>query len=208
MITIALPKGRLMDESLSMLLSCGIEVEAPSSRKLFFFDKNGKYKFLIVRAQDVATYVEYAAADLGVVGRDVLVESNSDVFELLDLGIGYCKMVVAGKDRNCLNEKTSTVRVATKFVNTAKDYFLKKGVNAEVIKLYGSIELAPILGLSDCIVDIVSTGRTLKENGLHVIEEIFESTAILISNKISYYTKYVLIKEFLGAINESNSTTA
>ena len=208
MITIALPKGRLMDESLSLLLSCGIEVEAPSSRKLFFFDKSRRYKFLIVRAQDVATYVEYAAADLGIVGRDVLVESNSDVFELLDLGIGYCKMVVAGKDKDCLNEKTSTVRVATKFVNTAKDYFLKKGVNAEVIKLYGSIELAPLLGLSDCIVDIVSTGRTLKENGLCVIEEIFESTAILISNKISYYTKHALIKGFLDTLNEPNGTVA
>ncbi len=208
MITIALPKGRLMDESLDLLLSCGIDVEVPSSRKLFFFDKSGNYRFLIVRAQDVATYVEYAAADLGVVGRDVLVESNSDVFELLDLGIGYCKMVVAGKDEDCLNEKKSTVRVATKFVNIAKGYFLKKGVNAEVIKLYGSIELAPLLGLADCIVDIVSTGRTLKENGLGVIDEIFESTAMLVSNKISYYTKYALIKGFLDTLNESSGTIA
>ncbi len=200
MITIALPKGRLMDESLKVLSSCGITVEVPSSRKLFFFDKSNRYRFLIVRAQDVATYVEYNAADLGIVGKDVLTEAKSNVFELLDLGIGYCKMVVAGRDKSCLNEKKTTVRVATKFVNIAKEYFLKKGINAEIIKLYGSIELAPLLGLSDCIVDIVSTGRTLKENGLIVIEEIFESTAILVANKVSFYTKHTPIRELLNSL--------
>ncbi|AEA33201.1 ATP phosphoribosyltransferase [Hippea maritima] len=200
MITIALPKGRLMDETIDILKGVGIEVEIPSSRRLFFFDKSNRYRFLIVRAQDVATYVEYSAADLGIVGKDVLEETKSDVFELLDLGIGYCKMVVAGKEPECLNKKTSTVKVATKFVNIAKKHFLKKGMNAEIIKLYGSIELAPLLGIADCIVDIVSTGTTLKENGLSVIENIFESTAILVSNKISYYTKNVQIKEFLNLI--------
>ncbi len=208
MITIALPKGRLMDESLELLNRCGIEVSVPSSRKLFFYDESGNYRFLIVRAQDVATYVEYSAADLGIVGKDVLVESNSDVFELLDLGIGYCRMVVAGRDKGCLSDRKTTVRVATKFVNVAKRFFLKKGINAEVIKLYGSIELAPLLGLSDCIVDIVSTGRTLKENGLNVIEEIFESTAKLVSNKISYYTKHDLIKRFVEKLNESVGSVA
>jgi len=159
-ITIALPKGRLMDESLNVLSSCGITVEVPSSRKLFFFDKSNRYRFLIV----------------------------------------YCKMVVAGRDKSCLNEKKTIVRVATKFVNIAKEYFLKKGINAEIIKLYGSIELAPLLGLSDCIVDIVSTGRTLKENGLIVIEEIFESTAILVANKVSFYTKHIPIRELLNSL--------
>ncbi|WP_025270633.1 ATP phosphoribosyltransferase [Hippea sp. KM1] len=200
MITIALPKGRLMEESIEILKNSGIEVETPTSRRLFFFDKGNRYRFLIVRAQDVATYVEHNAADLGIVGKDVLNESKPDVFELLDLGIGYCRMVVAGRDNECLHKKNSSVRVATKFVNIAKEHFLKKGINAEIIKLYGSIELAPILGIADCIVDIVSTGKTLKENGLSIIEEIFESTAILVSNRISYYTKNPKIREFLEHI--------
>ncbi len=198
MITIALPKGRLMDESLDVLNRCGIRVQVPESRKLFFYDDSGRYRFLMVRAQDVATYVEYSAADLGIVGRDVLAETNRDVFELLNLGIGYCKMVVAGKDKSCIYNKKTSVRVATKFVNIAKEHFFRKGINAEIIKLYGSIELAPLLGLSDCIVDIVSTGRTLRENGLSVIEEIFESTGVLIANRVSYYTKHTPIKEFLS----------
>ncbi len=196
-VTIALPKGRLMDETLNIFNRSGIEVEIPTSRKLFFYDKTNSYRFLIVRAQDVATYVEYNAADIGIVGKDVLTESESNVFELLDLGIGWCKMVVAGKNSMCLQNKKTSVRVATKFVNIAKSFFLKKGINAEIIKLYGSIELAPLLGLADCIVDIVSTGRTLRENGLTVIEEIFESTAILVSNKVSYYVKHEQIKKLL-----------
>ena len=205
MITIALPKGRLMDESLEIFKKAGIEVDVPSSRKLFFTDKGKNYRFLIVRAQDVATYVEYAAADLGIVGRDVLNETEPDLFELLDLGIGYCKMVVAGKSSDCLTKKTDTIKVATKFVNIAKNHFLKKGLNVEIIKLYGSIELAPVLGIADCIVDIVSTGRTLKENGLEVIEEIFESTAFLISNRISYYAKNKQIVKLVNLLENERS---
>ena len=170
------------------------------SRKLFFYDSEKKYKFLIVRAQDVATYVEYKAADLGIAGLDVLYEHNNDVLELFDLNIGFCTMVVAGKDKNCFAYKNRSVRVATKFVNIAKRHFVSKGINAEIIKLYGSIELAPLLGIADCIVDIVSTGATLKENGLKVIEPIFESTAFIIANKISYYTKYDQINSLLEAV--------
>jgi ATP phosphoribosyltransferase len=198
MITIALPKGRLMEETIELFNSKGLKIEMPGSRKLFFYDKKKNYKFLIVRAQDVATYVEYNAADLGVVGFDVLKEHKSDVFELMDLNIGYCKMVVAGKTKECLKKRN--LRVATKFVNIAKEHFLKKGLNAEIIKLYGSIELAPILGIANCIVDIVSTGRTLKDNGLVVIEEIFESTAMLIANKTSFYTNNMQIKGFLESL--------
>ncbi len=201
MITIALPKGRLMDETIELFNKKGLNIEIPKhTRKLFFYDKTEKYKFLIVRAQDVATYVEYNAADMGVAGLDVLREHESDLFELMDLRIGYCKMVVAGKNKNCLNEKNRGLRVATKFVNIAKKHFLQRNINAEVIKLYGSIELAPVLGIADCIVDIVSTGQTLKENGLTVIEEIFESTAMLIANKTSFYTNNNDIKAILEAL--------
>ncbi len=195
MITLALPKGRLMEETIELFNSHGLTIDVPDSRKLFFYDKSKQYKFLIVRAQDVATYVEYNASDLGVVGLDVLKEHNSDVFELADLNIGYCKMVVAGKTNDCLKKRS--LKIATKFVNIAKEHFLKKSMNVEIIKLYGSIELAPILGIADCIVDIVSTGRTLKDNGLSIIEEIFESTAMLISNKTSFYTNNKQIKEFM-----------
>ncbi|WP_022670928.1 ATP phosphoribosyltransferase [Hippea alviniae] len=205
MITIALPKGRLMDESLEIFKKAGIEVDVPSSRKLFFTDKENNYRFLIVRAQDVATYVEYAAADLGVVGRDVLNETEPDLFELLDLGIGYCRMVVAGRDKGCINKKNSAVKVATKFVNIARNHFLKKGLNVEIIKLYGSIELAAVLGIADCIVDIVSTGRTLRENGLEVIEDIFESTAFLVSNKISYYAKNEQIAKLINLLKNERA---
>jgi ATP phosphoribosyltransferase len=201
MITIALPKGRLMEEAIDILNKKGLAIDIPKhSRKLFFYDKKKQYKFLIVRAQDVATYVEYNAASLGVVGYDVLQEHNNNVFELLDLGIGYCKMVVAGKSIDCFHNKTRNIRVATKFVNIAKKHFIKKNINAEIVKLYGSIELAPLLGLADCIVDIVSTGQTLKDNGLSVIEEIFESTAMLISNKTAFYTNNKQIKELLVTI--------
>ncbi len=201
MITIALPKGRLMEETIGLFNTKGLHVEIPKkSRKLFFYDKEKKYRFLIVRAQDVATYVEYSAADLGVAGFDVLREHASDVFELMDLNTGYCKMVVAGKSKDCFNKENKNIKVATKFVNIAKQHFLNKGINAEIIKLYGSIELAPIFGIADCIVDIVSTGQTLKDNGLIVIEEIFASTAMLISNKTSFYTNNRYIKEFIESI--------
>ncbi len=206
MITIALPKGRLMQESLSLLSSKGLSINrSEESRKLFFYDKEKRCRFLIVRAQDVATYVEHSAADLGIVGLDTLKEQQRDVFELADLGIGYCRMVVAGKDATCMDEKKKQLKVATKFVNIAQSHFLSKGINAEIIKLYGSIELAPLLGIADCIVDIVSTGRTLKENGLSIIEEIFESTAMLIANKSSYYTRFDEIKWLFGKIKDETA---
>ncbi|WP_035589471.1 ATP phosphoribosyltransferase [Hippea jasoniae] len=196
MITIALPKGRLMEETIEVFSKASINVEIPTSRRLYFYDSSSNYRFLIVRAQDVPTYVERNAADLGVVGRDVLNENASDLFELVDLSIGYCRMVVAAKDTECF-KKNSTIRVATKFVNIAKRFFAQKRLNAEIIKLYGSIELAPLLGIADCIVDIVSTGRTLKENGLKVVEEIFESTAVLVSNRVAFYTKNEEISQFI-----------
>ncbi|HEX13469.1 MAG TPA: ATP phosphoribosyltransferase, partial [Desulfurella acetivorans] len=158
------------------------------SRRLIFESSDKTFRFLIVRAQDVATYVEGNGADLGVAGIDVLIENKKDVFELMDLGIGKCSVVVAGKSPNYPDTPTQ-LKVATKFVNITDEFFAKKGMAIEIIKLYGSIELAGVIGLADCIVDIVSTGQTLKENGLHIIEKIMDSSAFLISNRVSYYTK-------------------
>ncbi len=201
MIRVALPKGRLLEDTLLRFRASGIIVDIPSeSRRLSFVDEAGEFQFLMVRAQDVPVYVEYGAADIGVAGLDVLREKKSKVFELADLGIGYCRMVVAGVKDECLSGGVKGLRVATKFPNIAKRHFISKGIRVDVIKLYGSVELAPLLGLADCIVDIVQTGKTLKENGLRVIEEIFESTAFLISNRVSYYTKNRSIKYLLSKI--------
>ncbi|OSS42294.1 ATP phosphoribosyltransferase [Desulfurella amilsii] len=188
-LTIALAKGRLMDETIKLFNSKGIAIDyEENSRKLIFESKDGTLKFLIVRAQDVATYVEGNGADLGVAGLDVLTENKKDVFELMDLNIGKCTVVVAGKTRNYPDTPTQ-LKVATKFVNITDEFFAKKGMTIEIIKLYGSIELAGVIGLADCIVDIVSTGQTLKENGLYIIEKITESSAFLVANHVSYYTK-------------------
>ncbi|WP_291491010.1 ATP phosphoribosyltransferase [Desulfurella sp.] len=188
-LTIALAKGRLMDETIELFKNKGIQIDYDEkSRKLIFESFDRTFRFLIVRAQDVATYVEGNGADLGVAGIDVLIENKKDVFELMDLGIGKCSVVVAGKSPNYPDTPTQ-LKVATKFVNITDEFFAKKGMAIEIIKLYGSIELAGVIGLADCIVDIVSTGQTLKENGLHIIEKIMDSSAFLISNRVSYYTK-------------------
>ncbi|MGC8790594.1 MAG: ATP phosphoribosyltransferase [Desulfurella sp.] len=188
-LTIALAKGRLMDETIELFKNKGIPIDYDEkSRRLIFESSDKTFRFLIVRAQDVATYVEGNGADLGVAGIDVLIENKKDVFELMDLGIGKCSVVVAGKSPNYPDTPTQ-LKVATKFVNITDEFFAKKGMAIEIIKLYGSIELAGVIGLADCIVDIVSTGQTLKENGLHIIEKIIDSSAFLISNRVSYYTK-------------------
>ena len=180
-LTIALAKGRLMDETIELFKNKGIQIDYDEkSRKLIFESFDRTFRFLIVRAQDVATYVEGNGADLGVAGIDVLIENKKDV--------GKCSVVVAGKSPNYPDTPTQ-LKVATKFVNITDEFFAKKGMAIEIIKLYGSIELAGVIGLADCIVDIVSTGQTLKENGLHIIEKIMDSSAFLISNRVSYYTK-------------------
>ncbi len=199
-LTIALAKGRLMDETIELFTNKGIEIGYnEKSRKLIFESLDKAFKFLIVRAQDVATYVEGNGADLGVVGLDVLIENKKDVFELMDLQIGKCSLVVAGKHSSYPDTPTQ-LKVATKFVNITDDFFAKKGMAIEIIKLYGSIELAGLIGLADCIVDIVSTGQTLKENGLCIIEKIMDSSAFLISNRVSYYTKNKEIVRLLGLL--------
>ena len=209
MLTIALAKGRLQEDALALFARAGIVVaEAElNSRKLAVVSSDQRFKFVFVKPGDVPTYVEYGVADAGICGRDVLLEAKADVHEPLDLKLGYCKIAVAGRkevvgqDYNLL----ATVRVATKYPNIATEYFHRKGIPIETIYLSGSVELAPILGLSDRIVDLVETGRTLKENGLEVIDVITETTARLIVNRASFHLKRdevsQLIAELAGALN-------
>lgn len=189
-ITIALPKGRLAELSMEYFNKKGIWAKSleEDTRKLIFDSDCGKYSIILVRASDVAVYVERGAADIGVLGKDMILEYSPDVYEPKDLGFGYCRMSIAkpkNKDINMNFKDWDNLRVATKFTNIAKRYFKEKGVNAEIIKLYGSIELAPILGMADIIVDIVSSGATLRENGLEEGKTLFESTARIIVNKVS-----------------------
>ncbi|MBL8204629.1 MAG: ATP phosphoribosyltransferase [Blastocatellia bacterium] len=193
MLTIALAKGRMQDDALELFARAGIVVaeEELKSRKLLVQSTDNRFQFVFVKPGDVPTYVEYGVADAGVCGRDVLMEANADVHEPLDLKFGYCKIAVAGRkevvgqDYNLL----ATVRVATKYPNIATEYFHRKGIPIETVYLSGSVELAPLLGLSDRIVDLVETGRTLKENGLEVIDVITETTARLIVNRASFHLK-------------------
>lgn len=190
MLNIALPKGRLGEKAYGILSSIGYACAefTDDSRKLIFRDENSNVSYFWVKPADVAKYVELGAADVGFVGKDIIEETSPEVYELIDLGIGKCRMCVAAKSG--YKEDTSRpVRVATKFVNTAKKYYAAKGREIEVIKLNGSIELAPILGLSDVIVDIVETGATLKENDLKVYETVSEISARLVVNKSSYKFK-------------------
>lgn len=187
MLTIALPKGRIAEETLEKFEQAFGEKFVFEDRKLIL-EKSG-LRFLNVRNQDVPTYVMYGAADLGVVGQDVLEEKEYDLMKILDLQIGKCKVAIGLRAGEDIDWSKSKLRVATKHVNIAKKYFEQKAMAVELIKLYGSIELAPLVGLSDCIVDIVETGTTMKQNGLEVGPTIMESSAQLIANKNSYYTK-------------------
>ena len=189
-LTFALAKGRLATQTLSILESIGItceEMKDKSSRKLIFVNEEQKLKFFLAKASDVPTYVEYGAADIGVVGRDTILEEDKHIYEVLDLNIGKCRMCVAGPESaKEMLHSGQVIRVATKYPRIAKDYFFnKKHQTVEIIKLNGSIELAPIVGLSEVIVDIVETGTTLKENGLSVLEEIYPLSARMVVNPVS-----------------------
>ncbi len=193
MLTVAISKGRLQDESLELFARAGVKVEngALSSRRLRIESIDGQFSFVFVKPSDVPTYVEYGVADVGICGRDVLMESEARVHEPIDLKFGHCRIAVAGRtavageDYNLL----ATVRVATKYPRITSEYFQAKGIPIEVITLTGSVELAPVLGLSDRIVDLVDTGQTLRANGLEVIDVIAESTARLIVNRASFHLK-------------------
>ena len=189
-LTFALGKGRLANQTLELFEKIGItceEMKDKNSRKLIFTNEELKLRFFLAKGPDVPTYVEYGAADIGVVGKDTILEEGRKVHEVLDLGYGKCKMCVCGyKDAAPLLQHHELIRVATKYPNIAKDYFYnKKHQTVEIIKLNGSIELAPIVGLSEVIVDIVETGSTLRENGLQVLEEICPLSARMVVNRVS-----------------------
>ncbi len=187
MLTVALPKGRIAEETLEIFTSIFGEEFKFDDRKLILETPN--FKFLLVRNQDVATYVYHQAADIGVVGLDTLEEQGLDVIRLLDLKRGICKVAIGMRKGEKLDLSKPELKVATKMVNITKRYFAERAVAADVIKLYGSIELAPLVGLADMIVDIVETGTTMKQNGLEVVEEIMTSSTYLIANKNSYFEK-------------------
>ncbi len=203
MISIALPKGRLGDKVYSMLESIGYDCKEiyEEGRKLIFENEKSSVKYFLVKPSDVSIYVEYGAADIGFVGKDILLENESDVYELLDLGIGKCRMAVAAKNDFC-EDHTRPLRVATKFPHIAKQHYDSKNREIRIIKLYGSIELAPILDISDVIVDIVETGTTLKENNLSVIEEIVPISARLVANKTSYKFKHDEIDKIVRELSK------
>lgn len=202
-ITIAMAKGRLAEKAMDMLEKAGIDCTQLKlqTRKLVLKDDSSGIRFVMVKPVDVPTYVEYGAADMGIVGKDVLMEEQVDCYEMLDLGFGRCKMVVAGP-KEITGRYFVDKRVATKYPKIAERYFKEKGENVEIIKLNGSVELAPILGLSEVIVDIVETGRTLKENGLVVLDEIFSSSARLIVNKASLKVKSQPMREIISRLRE------
>jgi len=207
-LTIALPKGRILKEAVALFKKIGIDCSdvMEDSRKLIFENKKSRIKFMVIRSQDVPTYVEYGAADAGIAGKDVLLEQERDIYEPLDLGIGICRMVVAepkelGKKDN--PRHWTHIRVATKYPNITLKHFMNKGIQVEIIKLYGSIELAPLLGLSERIVDLVQTGETLKRNGLVEVEEIMKVTSKLICNRASLKTKPDRIKAIVDGLKKA-----
>ena len=203
-LTIAIAKGRLQDASISLFRKAGITLadEDLESRRLRIADSTNRYDFIFVKPADVPVYVEYGVADAGICGRDVLMESNADVHEPLDLGFGRCQLVIAGVPESALRgyNPLATARVATKYPRVTADYFQQRGVPVELIVLSGSVELAPVLGLSEHIVDLVETGRTLKENGLVIIDTITESTARLIVNRASYHLKRAAVAKLIDTL--------
>jgi ATP phosphoribosyltransferase len=190
MLTIAIAKGRMQTDALGLLARAGVSVsaEALASRRLAVEDESGRYRFVFVKPADVPVYVEHGIADCGVVGRDVLLEAGADLLQPLDLGINRCLIAVAARVGEP-GERPGVLHVATKYPRVTAAHFGARGVPVEIIELSGSVELAPVLGLSDCIVDVVETGRTLAENGLTVVETITESTGRLVVNRASYQLK-------------------
>lgn len=190
MINIALPKGRLGEKVYAIFEEAGFECPSikEESRKLIFENEGKGIRYFWVKPSDVVIYVERGAADIGVAGKDIILEYSPDIYELLDLGMGKCRMAVAAKKDFC-DRRDRTLRVATKFPNIAKEYYNKQSREIDIIKLNGSIELAPILGLSDVIVDIVETGKTLYENGLEPKQNIVDISARLVANKVSHKFK-------------------
>lgn len=207
-LTIALPKGKLFQDSIGILKMAGLYAEgvSDSSRTLLFEDPEKTVRYIICRPTDIPTYVEHGAADLGIVGKDSIQEAGKNLYELVDLKFGFCRFVVAAP-RKVLDQEgrynwKQGIRIATKFPVIAREYLAKKGIQGEIIKLHGNIELAPSVGLADVIVDIVSTGRTLKENDLVALEEIGTASARLIVNRASYRLKAKEINELVTKLKK------
>jgi ATP phosphoribosyltransferase len=206
-VTIAIPKGRILEESVTLFGKIGIDCTEllGDTRKLIFENPAQKMRYMIVRATDVPTYVEYGCADLGIVGKDTLLEQDKDLYEPVDLKFGYCRMMVAEPAELSRTDDPAgwtNIRIATKYPHVAEKYFSAKGVQVEIIKLYGSIELAPLVGLSERIVDLVSTGETLRQNGLVEVETIAEITTRLIVNRASLKTKHKRITAIIEGLEK------
>jgi len=204
-ITIALAKGRLAEKAMEILKKCGIECDEMfrDTRKLIFFDKTQKVRFIMVKPADVPTYVDHGVADMGIVGKDTLMEANLPLYEMVDLKFGKCRLCIAGYPAGRDKSLTSSVlRVATKYPEIAKSYYASKGISIECIKLSGSVELGPILGLSDVILDIVESGRTLAENGLVITEEVAEVSARLTVNRASLKIKAKVLMPLIERIRQ------
>jgi len=202
-VKIALAKGRTADVAMEMLAQVGIEFKdySKNSRKLIFEDTSKEVEMILVKSGDVPIYVEKGAADVGVVGKDVLLEEEADIFEVLNLKFGRCRMCVCSKKDFELSFNRKLI-VASKYPNIAKNYFDSIGIHSEIIKLNGSVELAPIIGLADVIVDIVESGKTLKENNLEVLKDICDISARMVVNKVSLKTKSEIIKNMIAKLEE------
>ncbi len=202
-LTLALPKGRLLDGALDLLRSIGVDGVEAESRRLIFTDQEHRLRLLVLKPADIPAYVTYGAADLGIVGRDIVLEQEPDVYQPLDLGFGFCRLVVA--EPRALWEQDdparwSWVRVATKYPRLTERYFSERGIQVEIVRLDGSIELAPLVGLADRIVDLVQSGETLRANGLVEVAEIIRSTARLIVNRASMKTEYAAVTRLVEAL--------
>lgn len=204
-LTIAIAKGRLQTDALALLGRAGLRLadEPHLSRRLAIEDESGSYRFIFIKPADVPVYVEHGIADCGIVGRDVLLESEADLLQPLTLGIGRCRVVVAAPNSN-LSDGFGMLRVATKYPRIAARHFGEHGQPVEIIQLSGSVELAPVLGLADCIVDLVETGATLRENGLQIVEVIAESSARFVVNRASYQLKAEFVSSLIDALREAN----
>ena len=206
-LTLALPKGRMLDPSIALLRRIGLSCRGltATTRKLLFEDAKTGVRLVIVRATDVPTYVEYGAADAGIVGKDVLLEQERDVYEPVDLRVGACRLVVAGPAVNAEASPwpAGTLRVATKYPRITEHYFSEKGLSVEIIRLSGNIELAALIGLADRVVDLVTTGRTLRENNLVIHDVIASATARLIVNRASLKTKVAAVTGLIDRIQQA-----
>jgi ATP phosphoribosyltransferase len=204
-LTLALPKGRLLDGALALLRELGVECVEPESRRLIFVDPVQRLQLLLLKPADVPAYVTHGAADLGIVGQDILLEQEPDVYEPLDLGFGFCRLVVAARRELFERDdpaRWSWVRVATKYPRLTEQYFSGRGIQVEIVRLDGSVELAPLVGLADRIVDLVQSGETLRANGLVEVAEITRSTARLIANRASMKTEFAAVTRLVDDMRE------